>query len=182
MLLTGTALPPSDGLLIAQVRELMAVLHRSRPQLALLRDQLDETVALCVLDGPQVVYLEEAERAADPHPASRRGQRRPLAETAAGPAVVAGLGAAWAGRPRPPGDGRACDLQRVRQRGYALQLEHGGRAQDVLAVAVALPPTCLSAALEVRSPLERLPVRRVPAIAARLHHAGRRLASALCLS
>lgn len=182
MLRRGTALPASDGLLIAQARELIAVLHRARPHVELLADGLDETVGLCVLDGPHVVYFLEAERGAGPRPESRRGQWRLLGETAAGIAIAAGLPEASARRLVRGGSTRACDVQRVQRRGYALRLEHGERAQDVLAVSVALPATCLSAALEVRAPLSRLPGYRVREVADCLHHAGLVLAAALRLS
>lgn len=110
--------------------DLLAV---ARPHLRRLRDRLDETVHLGVLDGLKVVYLDKLESTNSIQLLSAVGQTMPLHSTSLGKAMLAALPdadleATLAQMTLTPRTERTiCDLEqlrenirRTRERGYAI--------------------------------------------------------------
>lgn len=110
--------------------ELLAL---ARPHLRRLRDRLDETVHLGVMDGLKVVYLDKLESSNSIQLLSAVGQTMPLHSTSLGKAMLAALPdaeleATLAKMPLTPRTERTiCDLEelrkdirRTRERGYAI--------------------------------------------------------------
>jgi IclR family acetate operon transcriptional repressor len=166
----GSALLP----LRAHEPELLA--RRARPYMEQLRDWLEETVNLGMLDGDRVIYLEIVESRRAMRLAAHRGDRAPVHSTALGKAIAARLPQervrailAAVGMPRVTGrtitDPQAYldELRRVRGRGYALddgENETGGRC-----VAVPVVGGNLQAAISLSAPASRFPLSQAERIA-----------------
>lgn len=138
----------------------------SHPYLAQLCAELDETVNLVVLDGPDALFLDGVQSRQPVRVATRTGARLPAYATAGGKVLLAHL-PYQSLRSLYPGELRRVtrhtlpdmhalqeDLQKVRERGYALNLgEHlaevyaigvpvnGDNGRPVAAVTVAGPIT-----------------------------------------
>jgi IclR family transcriptional regulator, acetate operon repressor len=160
------------GFLGMQSRHLEVLRERVRPSLERLRNTLDETTNLGLLDGHQVIYLEIIESRRSVRLASTRGSHDPLHSTALGKAIAAHLPEArvrelleQAGMPRSTPDtitdidDYLKELTKVRRLGYAVDnREHD---PDGRCVAVPILGTRLPAALSVSAPEARFSMRDV---------------------
>lgn len=154
--------------------ELLA--RRARPHLERLRDRVEETVNLGMLEGNRVIYLEIVESHRAMRLAARPGDRDPIHATALGKAIAANLPERRVraileseGMPRltrrTVTDQAAylAELAATRERGYAL--DDGEYEIDGRCVAVAVAGN-LPAAISYSAPAARFPLDRVPGIAA----------------
>lgn len=118
----------------------------SHPHLARLSAELDETVNLVVLDGPDALFLDGIQSRQPLRVATRTGARLPAYATAGGKVLLArmpyqSLCALYPAELRritrytlPDREALQRDLQKVRERGYALNL--GEHLADVSAIGV----------------------------------------------
>ncbi|HZD02098.1 MAG TPA: IclR family transcriptional regulator [Actinomycetes bacterium] len=166
----GSALLP----LRAHEPELLA--RRARPRMEQLRDKLEETINLGMLDGDRVIYLEIVESRRAMRMAARRGDREPVHSTALGKAIAAGLPEdrvrailAAVGMPRvtqrtiTDPQSYLAELARVRRRGYAL--DDGENEADGRCVAVPVVGGNLAVAISLSAPATRFPLSKVREIA-----------------
>lgn len=158
-----------------------------RPTLERLRDDLNETVHLGVLDGADVVYVDKLEPTRPIALTSKVGGRNPAHSTAVGKALLAWTYPtdeailAWALRSRPlaPRTPRtvveptalAREMARVRADGYARDMEESEPGVRCLAVPVFFGGPSPVAAISVSAPKERLPKERLRHAADLLRHA-----------
>ena len=148
-----------------------------RPILTRLRDELNETVHLGVLDGGDVVYVDKLETT---HPialTSTIGGRNPAHCTGVGKALLAWTypadeAVARFVRETGPLVARtrasitsasklARELALVRERGYALDLEESERGVRCIAFPVFVGAPAPGAAISVSAPSDRLPDARI---------------------
>lgn len=159
----GSALLP----LRAHEPELLA--RRARPHMEQLRDKLEETINLGMLDGNRVIYLEIVESHRAMRLAAHRGDREPVHSTALGKAIAAHLPEervrailAAAGMPRvtrrtiTDPQPYLWELAQVRTRGYAL--DDGENEIDGRCVAVPVVGGNLAAAISLSAPASRFPL------------------------
>jgi DNA-binding IclR family transcriptional regulator len=141
------------------------LLGLARPHLRLLRDRLNETVHLGVLDGLSVVYLDKLESSNSIQLASAVGQTMPLHSTSLGKAMLAALPqdefeAKLAQMDFFPRTERTiCDLaefrreiDRTRARGYATDDRENEPLGACVAAAVVGAGGALVAAISVAGP------------------------------
>ena len=162
-----------------------------RPILQRLSEELGETAHLVVLHGQSILFAESVETTRALRIGSRAGRVMPAACTAGGKAILATL---------PPASLRSLypvtrleqmtplshgtfeelegDLERIRERGYALNF--GESEAEVAAVAMALPSIGGQApsAITVSAPISRLTDESARHIAEILHEAISSLAEA----
>jgi DNA-binding IclR family transcriptional regulator len=141
--------------------------------------EVDETVHFCVLDGGEALYLEKIEPTKSVRMASRIGRRVPVHCTAVGKALLARL------RDREVDDIlRKHGLQRytsrtittpaelktelagIRDRGYSVDNEEIEEGVRCVACAVMDHAERPLAAISVSAPAFRLPMEKVPVVAA----------------
>lgn len=155
--------------------ELLA--RRARPHLERLRDRVEETVNLGMLEGNRVIYLEIVESHRAMRLAARPGDRDPIHATALGKAIAANLPERRVraileaeGMPRltqrtlTDQAAYLADLAATRERGYAL--DDGEHEIDGRCVAVPVGGSNLPAAISYSAPATRFPLDRVPGVAA----------------
>lgn len=160
--------------------------QRAQPHLERLRDRLEETVNLGLLEGGKIRYLSIVESRRTVRLAARPNDRDSIHSTALGKAVAATLPedrllailnaeGLPASTPETITDEAAflAELAQVRRQGYAM--DNGENEPDGRCVAVALGRYRAPAAISVSSPLNRLPLRAVPDVA----HALRETADAI---
>lgn len=168
------------------VRVMERLTTLAQPALTRLRDQLDETINLGVLDGTMVVHTAVAESPQMMRLAARVGERGYVHSTALGKAICATLPTdrvrsilAAAGMPAftdstiVDPDVYLAELERVRTAEYGVddaENQAAGRC-----VAVAIPGIDISAGLSLSAPADRFPASDVPDVAARLAKAARSL-------
>lgn len=170
------------GFVGMQSRHLEVLRERARPVLERLRDELDETTNLGVLDGDSIIYLDIVESRRGVRLAASRGDRDPIHATALGKAITAHLPVerveAMLGstdlEARTPNTivsvGAYLDeLVKVRRLGYAL--DDGENEIDGRCIAVPILGTRLPAALSVSAPSARFPLQAVASVAASLQAA-----------
>jgi len=159
-----------------QAHQLDTLVRRAHPYLEELCDRFEETVALGVLEGHQVMFLELVESPRTVRVATRRGDRYPLHSSAVGKAIAATLPEhrvrailAAEGMPRLTEhtltrlDAYLAELGQVRALGYAV--DDGEHELDERSVAASLPSSNLPAALGVSAPASRLPLDAVKDVA-----------------
>lgn len=114
---------------------------RARPYLERLRDELDETVSLIVLDGHRVRFVDAVESARPLRVAGRVGLELPAHRTSAGVAILAAMHPEQCAAhlaANAPDDAAAEELvQTARERGYALVYNESDI--EIAAVGVAVP-------------------------------------------
>ena len=160
------------GFLGMQSRHLEVLRERVRPSLERLRDTLDETTNLGVLDGHHVIYLEIIESRRSVRLAATRGSHDQLHSTALGKAIAAHLPDSrvrelleLTGMPRRTADtitdidDYMTELAKVRRLGYAI--DNRENEPDGRCVAVPILGTRLPAAVSVSAPEARFPMRDV---------------------
>lgn len=176
----GLAFRPQSTHAIERLTEL------ARPALEKLRDQLEETTNLGVLDGAFIVHNAVAESAHMMRLAARVGERGYIHSTALGKAICATLPEervrsvlAASGMPQFTAatitdvDDYIRELDRVRTQGYGLDAaenQDSGRC-----VAVAIEEIGLPAGISLSAPADRFPPERTDEIVARLRKAARAL-------
>lgn len=152
-----------------------------RPVLEQLREQLNETVHLGVLDGADVVYLDKLESSHPIRLTSMVGGRNPAHATAVGKALLAWTYATddairgWLKRigslrGRTPNtitdeQGLVREMARIRGDGYARDMEESELGVRCVAVPVFLGRTIPDAAISVSAPRDRLPATRIREVA-----------------
>lgn len=154
--------------------ELLA--RRARPHLERLRDQLEETVNLGMLEGNRIIYLEIVESRRSMRLAARRGDRDPIHATALGKAVAGRLPDRRVraildaeGMPqltmRTLTDPEAymVELAATRERGYAV--DDGEHEIDGRCVAVPVMGSNLPVAISYSAPATRFPLDRIEEVA-----------------
>jgi len=158
-----------------------------RPLLTRLRDAVNETVHLGVLDGGEVVYLDKLEST---HPitlTSTVGGRNPAHCTAVGKALLAWTFAdeaalrAWIAEQgslieRTPhsitsADALVREAARIRAAGYARDMEESEMGVRCLAAPVFLGSAVPRAAVSVAAPRERLSAARIRVVVGELMEA-----------
>ncbi|MDQ3577218.1 MAG: IclR family transcriptional regulator [Actinomycetota bacterium] len=162
------------GLAIVHAMDIRA---QVRPGLEQLRDELDETVHLMVLQGADVLFLDSVESSRALRTSSRIGRSYPAHTTSGGKALLAELPperlaelypdkrlAAGTQRSLKTMDDLTRELRLVRKRGYGSN--RGESEPDVAAVAVTVKGSLSRpAAIAVSAPLSRLSEKQEPAIA-----------------
>ena len=160
-------------------RQLELLTQRARPRLEQLRNKLEETVNLGMLDGHRVTYLDIVESPRSVRLAARAGDRDWVHSTALGKAIAAHLPAerlaeilTSEGMPRlttrtiTDRAAYLAEVEQVRDRGWAL--DDGENEPDGRCVAVPLAGSGLPMAVSVSAPSGRLPMDQVEEIAALL--------------
>ena len=168
--------------------ELLA--RRARPHMERLRDQLEETINLGMLEGNRIIYLEIVESHRSMRLAARRGDRDPLHATALGKAIAAHLAerrvraileaegmARLTPRTLTTLDAYLTELAATRERGYAV--DDGEHEIDGRSVAVPVRSSNLPAALSYSAPATRFPVERAEEVAAVLREIAAEVAGEL---
>lgn len=162
------------GLAIVHAMDIRA---QVRPGLEELRDELDETVHLLVLQGADVLFLDSVESSRALRTSSRIGRSYPAHTTSGGKALLAELSPERLAELYPDdilvrGTQRSvktmADLNRelrlIRKRGYGSN--RGESEPDVAAVAVTVKGSVSRpAAIAVSAPLSRLSEKQEPAVA-----------------
>jgi IclR family transcriptional regulator, acetate operon repressor len=162
-----------------QTRDIERLTDLARPQLERLRDQLQETTNLGILDGTQIVHRLVAESPHMMRLAARVGERGYVHSTALGKAILAPLDPdrvrtilSAAGMPLltpatvVDADSYLAELERTRRRGYGLddtENQAAGRC-----VAVRIDGIGLPAGISVSAPADRLPRAQVAEVARQL--------------
>lgn len=164
------------------------VRERARPHLERVVFEVDETVHLCVLDAGEVLYLEKIEPSRSVRMACRVGKRNPAHCTAVGKAMLArlperevddilrrhGLQRLTPHTITTPAELKA-ELQAIRERGYSVDNEEVEEGVRCVAVAVLDHGGRPVAAISVSAPAFRLPMEKIPAVAASVCRAGQEL-------
>jgi IclR family acetate operon transcriptional repressor len=168
--------------------ELLA--RRARPHMERLRDRLEETINLGMLEGNRVIYLEIVESHRAMRLAARRGDRDPIHASALGKAIAATLPDRRVraileaeGMPRltrrTTTDEKPYlrELATTRERGYAV--DNGEHEIDGRSVAVPVVGSNLPAAISYSAPASRFPLDQVPRVAAALREVAAAVAGEL---
>jgi len=148
-----------------------------RPGLEQLRDELDETVHLLVLQGADVLFLDSVESSRALRTSSRIGRTYPAHTTSGGKALLAELSPERLAELYPDGtlkpgtenslktmDELHRELRLISERGYGSN--RGESEPDVAAVAVTVKGSLSTpAAIAVSAPLSRLSEKQEPAVA-----------------
>ena len=160
-------------------RQMELFIERAQPALERLRDTLNETVNIGVLDGGLIVHVAVVECTQMMRLAARVGERSPVHATALGKVIAAELPVErvraildaegmqqLTERTIASVDDYLVELEKVRKDGYGvddLEAQRDGRC-----VAVPLRGLPLAAGLSVSAPANRLPSTMVPAVANQL--------------
>lgn len=177
------------GFVGMQSRNVEVLRSRAKPWLEKLRDEIEETANLGVLEGYTVIYLDAAESRRGVRMARSRGSRDALHCTALGKAIAARLPegqvreildhvemTANTAKTITKVDDYLAELAKVRERGYAI--DDGENEVDGRCVAVAIPDENLHAALSISGPASRFSLDDAKKVAKRLTEVANRLASA----
>ncbi len=150
-----------------------------RPVLEQLREQLNETVHLGVLDGADVVYLDKLESSHPIRLTSMVGGRNPAHATAEAllawtyatdDAIRGWLERIGSLRGRTPNtitdeQGLVREMARIRADGYARDMEESELGVRCVAVPVFLGRAIPDSAISVSAPRDRLPATRIREVA-----------------
>lgn len=156
------------------------------PLLEKLRDQLEETVNLGILDGAQVVHAVVAESPHMMRLAARVGERGFVHSTALGKAIaatlpesrvrsildIAGMPALTESTVTDP-DEFLRELEKTREQGYGIDEAENQTAGRCVGVAIEGIP--FLAGVSVSAPASRLPLEQVPDVVAHLQRVARKL-------
>jgi IclR family acetate operon transcriptional repressor len=177
----------------AATAQRMNLAEIARPCLDAVRSELQETVALGVLAGNQVIYLGMLPGAESPDLAAPMSLRDAAHSTSVGKAILAFL-------PEPQRESRLAallplppvtpttivdlhaleqDLARTRERGYSLEDEENTPGARGVAVPVLDARGLPVAALALAGPVERIDLGRADRMAARLWRASREVSRRL---
>lgn len=170
----GLAFRPQDTRYLDRLAEL------AQPAMDRLRDEVEETVNLGILDGSQINHLVVSESPHMMRLAARVGERGFVHSTALGKVICSTLPETHvrsildsSGMPRitdatiTDPEAFVAELQRVRDADYAMddaENQVNGRC-----VAVLIPGLRVAAGASVSAPVERMPMHRITGVVARLH-------------
>lgn len=160
--------------------------ERARPHLEQVLFETEETVHLCVLDAGEVLYVDKVEPSRSVRMASKIGRLSPPHCSAVGKAMLAhlperevdeivkrhGLQRLTPHTIVTPVDLKA-DLKNIRERGYAIDNEEAEEGVRCVGAAVLGPNGRPLGAISTSAPSFRLPMERVPAVAAAVCRATR---------
>lgn len=163
----------------------------ARPHLEQLSAEVNETVNLIILDGPDAVFLDGVESRQPVRVAARTGSRIPAYTAAGGKILLAYLPSSSVRARYPEGlakitsstisslEDLETELSEIRRCGYALNL--GEHLSDVLAIAVPVagPRKTPLAALTVAGPITRWNRSELAGLAPRLVRAAQRISDEL---
>jgi DNA-binding IclR family transcriptional regulator len=160
---------------VQRTRSAAALVELAAPVIRRLRDEVDETVHLVVLDGRDAVFLHSEESRRPLRIGSRAGARLPARFASGGKVLLAALDPAEVDaryRDELGADGLATlnrQLTAVRADGFGLN--QGDTEEGISAVGVAVPDDAGTpfAAVSVSVPATRLPRARIPELTAALH-------------
>jgi DNA-binding IclR family transcriptional regulator len=154
-----------------------------------------ETVNLGILDGLEVVYLDSLESPQSFRMVSSAGARAVAYRTALGKAMLAHLAAdqreavigSYAFQAYTPKTLTSVrqlrrDLEKVRERGYAIDDEESVLGVRCLAAPVLSPGGTAIAAISISGPTARMTAERLPQFAAALRAAGEQISARLAAS
>jgi len=164
------------------------VRERARRHLERVVFEVDETVHLCVLDAGEVLYLEKIEPSRSVRMSSRIGRRNPAHCTGVGKAMLAylpegdveeilrrhGLARLTSNTITTPAELKV-ELQAIRERGYSVdneEVEEGVRCVGAPVLDHTGRPL---AAISVSAPAFRLPMEKIPVVAASVTRAAQDL-------
>jgi len=164
--------------------------ERARHHLERLVSEVDETVHLCVLDAGEVLYVDKIEPSRSVRMASRIGRRNGAHCSAVGKAMLAHLPEREVDEvvkqhglarftPRTivtPADLKS-ELKATRKRGYAIDNEEAEEGVRCVGAAVLGHNGHPLAAISVSAPSFRLPMEKIPAVAAAVCAAARKLST-----
>jgi DNA-binding IclR family transcriptional regulator len=164
------------------------VRERARHHLERLVSEVDETVHLCVLDSGEVLYIDKIEPSRSVRMASRIGRRNGAHCSAVGKAMLAhmperdvdeilkqhGLARFTPRTIVTVADFKA-ELKAILKRGYAIDNEEGEDGVRCVGAAVLGHHGHPLAAISVSAPSFRLPMDKVPTVAAAVCEAARKL-------
>jgi DNA-binding IclR family transcriptional regulator len=162
--------------------------EKARRHLEQLHYEVDESVHLCTLDAGEVLYLDRVEPTRSVRMDCRVGRRNPAHCTSVGKAMLAHLPEREVeqilrqrGMPRrtpatltTPAELKA-DLAMIRARGYAIDDEEVEEGVRCVGVAVLGHNGRPLAAISVSAPSFRLPLEKVPVVAASVSQAAKAL-------
>jgi DNA-binding IclR family transcriptional regulator len=165
---------------------------RAHPYLERLLYETDETVHLCAMDSGEVLYLDKMEPVRSVRMASRIGRRNPAHCTSVGKAIMAFLPEAEVddilrqhglSRHTPktittPAALKA-ELRSIHEKGYALDNEENEEGVRCIGAAVLDHNAHPIAAISISAPSFRLPMDKVPAVAAAVARVARGLSEEL---
>ncbi|GAA1386471.1 hypothetical protein GCM10009613_20470 [Pseudonocardia kongjuensis] len=163
--------PALIGLGMAAVG-VLGIRDRARPHLEALRDELDETVSLVLVDGATARFVDAAESGRPLRVAGRVGLELPAHRTSAGVAVIAAMDDAQRAERVAGRAGLERSVAEARERGYAVV--HNESDIEIAAVGVAVPGAL--AGLAVAAPAGRATAEAVTRWAAAANAAARRIA------
>lgn len=150
----------------------------ARRELEALRDELQETVHLAVLEGTQILFIDSVESGRAVRVGSRIGIRLTAHCTAAGKAILAASPPTILGEylaALPPGltrrsmvdaDAIEAEIAVTAQRGWATNFEESEEGLSAVAAAIPAPSSTVRSAITVSVPASRLSPDSVPAFAA----------------
>jgi DNA-binding IclR family transcriptional regulator len=161
---------------------------RARLHLQRLVSEVDETVHLCVLDAGEVLYLDKIEPSRSVRMASRIGRRNGVHCSAVGKAMLAHLPerevdqilemrgmAPFTSKTIVTPAGLKADLKIVLLRGYAVDNEEAEEGLRCVGAAILGRNGRPLGAISTSAPSFRLPMEKVPAVAAAVVAAARAL-------
>ena len=162
----------------------------ARPHLERVLFETEETVHFCVLDAGEVLYVDKLEPSRSVRMASRVGRLSPAHCNAVGKAMLAhlserevddiikqhGMARLTAKTIVTPADLKA-DLNVVRERGYAIDNEEGEDGVRCVGAVVLGHNGRPLGAISSSAPSFRLPMERVPAVAASVCRAARAISA-----
>jgi DNA-binding IclR family transcriptional regulator len=128
----------------------------ARPVLERLRDSVQETVSLLVLEGTNVLFIDSIEGPQSVRVGSRLGMVFPAHRTSAGKALLAALPPAGVARVIPPDSPLWQELGEVRRAGYGTNFEEREIGVSALAACVRDPAGAPLAAVAIAAPASRL--------------------------
>lgn len=128
----------------------------ARPALERLRDSVQETVSLLVLEGTNVLFLDCIEGPQSVRVGSRLGMVFPAHLTSAGKALLAALPQADVARLVDPGSPLWQELEQVRQAGYGTNFEEREVGVSALSACVRDAAGAPLAAVAIAAPAGRL--------------------------
>lgn len=128
----------------------------ARPALEQLRETVQETVSLLVLEGSNVLFIDSIEGPQSVRVGSRLGMVFPAHLTSAGKALLAGLPPADVARLVPPDSPLWQELGQVREAGYGTNFEEREVGVSALSACVRDPAGAPLAAVAIAAPAGRL--------------------------
>jgi DNA-binding IclR family transcriptional regulator len=129
----------------------------ARPALERLRDSVQETVSLLVLEGTNVLFIDSIEGPQSVRVGSRLGMVFPARHTSAGKALLAALPEPDVARLYPAASPLLPELERVRRAGFATNFEEREVGVSAIGACVRDPAGSPLAAVAVAAPASRLP-------------------------